>query len=154
MHSKRLLTALAFACAAAVARSQVPAPAQRVIVEVLADQLTTPVSRLLTGACLEDVNHEVYGGLYSQMVFGESFQEPPTQPDQLKDFRVLGGVWQVRQGEVHFFGDRGEKIVSKLPVFKDGEVGVEVYVPDRSLTNAGLIVRVERAEVGADRFDG
>ena len=34
------------------------------------------------GACLEDVNHEVYGGLYSQMVFGESFQEPPTPPGQ------------------------------------------------------------------------
>ena len=31
----------------------------------------------MTGACLEDINHEVYGGLYSQMIFGESFQEPP-----------------------------------------------------------------------------
>lgn len=27
------------------------------------------------GACIEDVNHEIYGGLYSQMLFGESFQE-------------------------------------------------------------------------------
>ena len=35
-----------------------------------------PISRTLTGACLEDVNHEVYGGLYSQMIFGESFAEP------------------------------------------------------------------------------
>ena len=25
---------------------------------------------------LEDVNHELYGGLYSQLVFGESFEEP------------------------------------------------------------------------------
>jgi len=33
----------------------------------------------MTGACLEDVNHEIYGGLYSQMIFGESFQEPPMQ---------------------------------------------------------------------------
>ena len=30
------------------------------------------ISRLLTGACLEDVNHEIYGGLYSQMIFGET----------------------------------------------------------------------------------
>ena len=34
------------------------------------------LSRYLTGACIEDVNHEIYGGLYSQMIFGESFQEP------------------------------------------------------------------------------
>src|SRR5262249_51194106 len=46
------------------------------------------------------------------------------------------------------------KIVSELPAFTDGEVGVEVYVPDRGLTNAGLIVRVDQAETGADRFDG
>ena len=75
-------------------------------------------------------------------------------PDQLKGFRVLGGRWQVRQGELSFSGARGDKIVSKLPAFRDGEVGVEVYIPDRSLTNAGLIVRADRAEAGADRFDG
>ncbi len=33
------------------------------------------VSRYLTGACIEDVNREIYGGVYSQMIFGESFQE-------------------------------------------------------------------------------
>jgi alpha-L-arabinofuranosidase len=37
-----------------------------------------PVSRYLAGSCIEDVNHEIYGGLYSQMIFGESFQEPAT----------------------------------------------------------------------------
>jgi alpha-L-arabinofuranosidase len=34
------------------------------------------VSPWLTGACIEDVNHEIYGGIYSQMIFGESFAEP------------------------------------------------------------------------------
>jgi alpha-L-arabinofuranosidase len=29
------------------------------------------------GACIEDVNHEIYGGLYDQRIFGESFEEPP-----------------------------------------------------------------------------
>ena len=41
-------------------------------ITVQADQVLHPVSRFLTGACIEDVNHEIYGGLYSQMVFGES----------------------------------------------------------------------------------
>jgi hypothetical protein len=35
-----------------------------------------PLSPYMTGVCMEDVNHEIYGGIYSQMVFGESFQEP------------------------------------------------------------------------------
>jgi alpha-L-arabinofuranosidase len=44
-----------------------------------ADQVIKTSSPLMTGACLEDVNHEIYGGLYSQMIFGESFQEEPMQ---------------------------------------------------------------------------
>ena len=38
------------------------------------------LSPYLTGACIEDVNHEVYGGIDSQMIFGESFQEPGGTP--------------------------------------------------------------------------
>lgn len=51
-------------------------------------RVTHPASRYLTGACLEDVNHEVYGGLYSQMIFGESFQEPPAS-----GFFEHSGAW-------------------------------------------------------------
>jgi hypothetical protein len=53
------------------------AAAQEAEVVVYADQVSHRVSRYLTGACIEDVNHEIYGGIYSQMIFGESFQEPP-----------------------------------------------------------------------------
>ena len=53
------------------------AAAQEAEVVVHANQVSHRVSRYLTGACIEDVNHEIYGGLYSQMIFGESFQEPP-----------------------------------------------------------------------------
>jgi hypothetical protein len=55
------------------------------------------VSRLLTGACIEDVNHEIYGGLYSQMIFGESFQEP--SPTASSPDSQLSGMWRaVRRG--------------------------------------------------------
>jgi len=47
-------------------------------IKVDASKVLGRVSRHLTGGCLEDVNHEIYGGLYSQMVFGESFQESPS----------------------------------------------------------------------------
>ena len=64
------------------------APAEEATITIHADKVLHPVSRYLTGACLEDVNHEVYGGLYSQMIYGESFQEPSrARPIQgFKDF--------------------------------------------------------------------
>jgi hypothetical protein len=129
------------------------AQAQEIHVTVQADQVLHPLSRYLTGACLEDVNHEVYGGLYSQMVFGESFQEPaPTSP--LQDFKAYGGTWQVQGNELHFRGAPGDKLVSELDAFADGEVGVEVFLGDPNWSNVGLLVRVARAAGGIDRFDG
>ncbi len=54
-----------------------PASAQPAQIQINASRVINSVSPYLgTGACLEDVNHEVYGGIYSQMIFGESFQEP------------------------------------------------------------------------------
>jgi hypothetical protein len=51
-------------------------------------------------------------------------------------------------------GAAGDRLVSELPAFTDGEVGVEVFVPDRRCSNAGLIVRVDKPGVGIDNFDG
>jgi hypothetical protein len=111
------------------------------------------VSRHLTGACIEDVNHEIYGGLYSQMVFGESFQEPPPQPGVV-GFVVFGGRWAVGDGIARIEATDGPKLVSKRAAFKDGSVGVEVYFADRKGVNGGLVVRAAEAGVGADRFIG
>jgi len=47
-----------------------------VAIVVRADRVIHRVSRYVTAACVEDVNHEIYGGICSQMIFGESFQEP------------------------------------------------------------------------------
>ena len=50
--------------------------AQEASIVVHADQTVHRISPYLTGACIEDVNHEVYGGIDSQMIFGESFANP------------------------------------------------------------------------------
>lgn len=69
--------------------------AQKATITVHADHVLHPVSPYLTGACLEDVNHEVYGGIYSQMIFGESFQEPAA--DNVAG--AVSGMWNpVRSG--------------------------------------------------------
>jgi hypothetical protein len=124
-----------------------------VIIDVHADHLLHPVSRYLTGACLEDVNHEVYGGIYSQMIFGESFQEPAIAPP-VKDFTSLGGAWHVRDGAIWVDGADGPKLLSDHAPFKDGTVGVELFFPDNKGQLAGILLRVNKAAVGADKFVG
>src|SRR5208283_4499602 len=70
-------------------------PAQDARIEVWPNQILHRLSPLLTGACLEDVNHEVYGGLYSQLLYGESFQEKP-QPSK----PGVSGMWRsLRRGD-------------------------------------------------------
>jgi hypothetical protein len=61
-------------------------------IDIRAGEIVQPTNRFLAGVCLEDVNHEIYGGLYSQMIFGESFQEPPIAAT---DPRIhVSGMWQ------------------------------------------------------------
>ena len=99
------------------------------------------ISRCLTGACLEDVNHEVYGGIYSQMIFGESFQEPPAKSDQASG-REVSGMWRiVRRGSANgrCSLDTHEPCLgrqSQRVVFLDGqgEFGVE----NRGLNRWGM----------------
>lgn len=49
-------------------------------IDVDAARVISHPSKYMTGACIEDVNHEVYGGIYTQMLFGESFQAPASLP--------------------------------------------------------------------------
>ena len=127
--------------------------AEEVSISVRADQRVGPVARFLTGACIEDVNHEIYGGLYSQMIFGEAFQEPPPAPS-LKGFKAFGGRRVVREGELNLGGADGPKLVSESAPFTNGAAGVELFFADPGEGNAGLIVRVARPGLGADRFTG
>ncbi len=136
------------------------AGAQDVTIRADVRQPGRPVSKFLTGACIEDVNHEIYGGLYSQMIFGESFQEP-ARTTPVRGYTAFGGDWKPGGGELLGGGGDGPRLVSTAgPPFADGEAGVDVYLPaaggagDGPVRNAGLVVRVARPGVGADEFDG
>src|SRR5436853_5080080 len=72
-------------------------------IDIHADQVLKSISPLLSGICIEDVNHEIYGGLYSQMIFGESFQEPPSSPP-IMGFNAVGGAWKAQGGELSING--------------------------------------------------
>lgn len=123
-------------------------------ITIQADQKLHSVSRYLSGACLEDVNHEVYGGLYSQMIFGESFAEPAPQLP-LKGFSVFGGKWTLEDGgSVRAVGSDGAKIVWDGPGFSEGETSVDLWLTETGAGNGGLILKVSDAGNGADVFYG
>ncbi len=142
---------MSLAVLAALTGPAVAAEQARIVVH--ADGPGTPVSRYLTGACIEDVNHEVYGGIYSQMIFGESFQEPSASAAPA-GFKSFGGAWKAADGIVSGSGRDGVKLVSTAALASIGRVAVEVMFADRSGGNAGLIARVGQPGVGADNFNG
>jgi len=92
------------------------------------------------GPCIEDVNHEIYGGLYAQRIFGESFEEAPTL--QLPGWNRFGGMWQIRDRSLATAADAGAKMVRSGPAFADGSAAVDVKFSDAQGDNAGLILRV------------
>jgi hypothetical protein len=122
-------------------------------IEVRADRVIHRLSPYLTGACIEDVNHEIYGGIYTQMVFGESFQEP-APPLPLAGFTAHEGRWVPGEDGLRAAGGPGPKLVCDGPEIADGAAGVDVLLPGRAGGNAGLILKVSDAGKGADRFTG
>jgi len=122
-------------------------------IDVRADHVLHKISPYLTGACIEDVNHEIYGGIYSQMIFGESFQEPP-RPASIIGFETYGGAWHVKDDVVDINATDGPKLISNNPPFKDGAITVDVRLNNREAVNAGLILRVQHPGKGADKFIG
>ncbi|MBN1359733.1 MAG: DUF1080 domain-containing protein [Sedimentisphaerales bacterium] len=115
--------------------------------------VTNRVTRFMTGACLEDVNHEVYGGIYSQMLYGESFQEPAAS-GSFEDFDVYGGEWASSDGVLSVSADPGAKIVAKDIRLADGEASVDIRLPEQHDGYVGLVVKVNEAAPGADAFIG
>ena len=129
------------------------ASAQEARIVVHADQVSHRVSPYLTGACIEDVNHEIYGGLYSQMIFGESFQEPPPAVPP-KGFTAYGGAWQVKDDVLWADAGRRPKADCRRAAGRDGRDRRGCLPARPKGGNAGLIVKVSEPGVGADKFTG
>jgi alpha-L-arabinofuranosidase len=101
--AKNLVTTSAFSVLVlAVMVAVNGAHGQELVVQIQADRVVHSIPRYFAGACIEDVNHEIYGGIYSQMIFGESFQEPAASasiPGFTKDDLQISGLWRaVRRG--------------------------------------------------------
>ena len=127
--------------------------AQEAEIYVNASQPLHTISPYLTGACLEDVNHEVYGGLYSQMIFGEGFEEPaPAEP--LTGFTQYGGNWQVDGSGLLSVNGTGPKLINNNVNQSSGDLKVQLQFAANEGGDAGVIFQVSQPGVGADVFTG
>ncbi len=116
-------------------------------IKIDAGKVLNHVSPLMYGSCIEDVNHEIYGGLYAQMIFGESFEEPPREPGP-----GVSGMWDtVATGEAigRFTWDRDKPFNSSRSqkvefVRGEGTVGIA----NRGLNRWGLKFREGRVYSG------
>lgn len=129
-------------------------------IHVDASQVTGAVTPWLTGACIEDVNHEIYGGLYEQKIFGESFEEPPPSAT-FAGWTAYGGFWQPFGASTPPTGrgcavdaQAGAKLVRDDLAFADAQIDTDVRMPAGGAGNAGLLVRVQNPGIGTDAFDG
>ena len=99
------------------------------------------------------MNHGVYGGLYSQMIFGESFQEPaPSEP--LAGFTEDGGTWLVTNSDLLSVNGSGPKLIDNNVNQSSGDIKVQVQFSANEGGDAGIIFQVSQPGVGADVFTG
>lgn len=117
--------------------------------------VTGDVSPLLYGACMEDVNHELYGGIWSQLIFGESFAEPVPS---IGRFYTAGGVFesQLVDGKNQITvqkQDAGPKLMISGTECEAGEFSADVLL-ESGEGPAGFIIKVRNPSSGADSFTG
>lgn len=109
------------------------------------------VEPLIYGAGAEDVNHEIYGGLYDQKIFGEGFEEPAFV--DIKGFKAYDEQWSIASGMAVLQTSRHGKLIYEGKYLSRGTVEVEVRMDDIN-SIAGFIVNVSSPGTGADAFNG
>ncbi|UOE47200.1 DUF1080 domain-containing protein [Mucilaginibacter sp. SMC90] len=126
--------------------------AQQAQITINASQTLNRIPSNLYGACIEDVNHEIYGGLYDQRIFGESFEEPSASP-VIAGWKNYGGYWQPGKNSISVNAGEGFKLVKQQS--PGASYTAEVLMKfGRQNDNAGILVNVSNASRGADSFNG
>jgi alpha-L-arabinofuranosidase len=126
--------------------------AQNAKLSVDALKVLKGITPLMYGSCIEDVNHEIYGGLYDQKIFGESLEEPSVNINS--EFDMFEGTWPVKDSVISVSRWAGAKLISKVSEFNNGSAEVNVKFLGTSGDNAGLIFHVSTPGNGADNFNG
>lgn len=109
------------------------------------------IPTLIYGAGAEDVNHEIYGGLYDQRIFGESFEE--AAPSLVENFSSYDSPWGLEGDMLKVYANSHGKIVYEGKTLSNASVTADIRIEgDRAIT--GFIINVSGAGNGADNFRG
>lgn len=131
----------------------VSAEAQTAEVKVDVSAVEANITPWLYGSCIEDVNHEIYGGIYDQKIYGESFEEPDRTQD-LSGFSKYEGIWSVKDDVVAVSASRGGKIIYRDATVTDGTIETYIRFDNNRGDMAGIVFRVSDPAIGRDRFKG
>lgn len=120
-------------------------------------KVTGTVSDLLIGACMEDVNHELYGGIWSQMIFGEKFAEPSKNSTLAGEFDISDGSFSatVKDGAPALKVERGEngpKLTFQNTQSTTGSASMDMLLDGDG--PVGFIIKASDLRPGADNFYG
>ena len=127
-----------------------PASAQTVISVDMKNEIGR-IPTLIYGAGAEDVNHEIYGGLYDQRLFGESFEEPTIS--NIENFISYDSPWSI-EGSILKLNTSGHgKIICLYPEAENPSAEVDFRI-DSPNAISGLIMNVTDPGNGADAFRG
>jgi alpha-L-arabinofuranosidase len=128
----------------------------------------------LFGSCMEDVNHEIYGGLYGQMIMGESFEEPASGVN-FNEWRKCGGYWSadkeygdggvtivpgrhtsrmVGNTEIKVEPDESARLIYDPVGFRDGIVEADLHFLQARGAGAGLLLRTQEVGIGENALKG
>ena len=114
-------------------------------------KVTGNIPSLIYGAGAEDVNHEIYGGLYDQRLFGESFEEPARMG--VENFTSYDSPWAIDGDALVLSTTSHGKIVYQGAQVQKGTVSVDMRI-DSPNAISGFIIHVTGAATGADSFSG
>lgn len=114
-------------------------------------KVTGNIPSLIYGAGAEDVNHEIYGGLYDQRLFGESFEEPARMG--VENFTSYDSPWAIDGDALVLSTTSHGKIVYQGAQVQKGTVSVDMRI-DSPNAISGFIIHVTGAAAGADSFSG
>lgn len=114
-------------------------------------EVTGNIPSLIYGAGAEDVNHEIYGGLYDQRIFGESMEEPAAS--NIEGFSQYDSPWACENDVLLTEASHCAKIIHEDKTLDAGSAEVKVRViGDRAIS--GFIAKVSDPANGDDRFNG
>ena len=127
--------------------------AQGLKLEINPDKVLNPITPLLYGAGMEDVNHEIYGGFYSQRIFGESFEEG-VKPEGIVGMSHYNRPIMMDGDAIQVYSESSAMLVSDNHSFADGWAEVEICANAIGDFNGELLLRVSEAGNGLDNFNG